>query len=59
MCGAWVCVVICCEHDIMNSGGEMWDGDGRCFELNGCVSCCRVRTVPRAMMVEVLDRWKR
>ena len=40
MRGTRVCVIICCEHDIMDSGGEMWDGDGRCFELNGCVRCC-------------------
>ena len=49
MCGAWVCIVI---------SSEMWDGNGRCFELNGCVSCCRMGTVPGAMMVEMLDGWK-
>ena len=58
MCGAWVCIVICGVDDVMNSGSEMWDGNGRCFELNGCVSCCRMGTVPGAMMVEMLDWWK-
>ena len=58
MRGAWVCVVISGVHDVMNSGGKMWDGDCRCFKLNGCMSCCGMGAVPGAMMVEVLDWWK-
>ena len=57
MCGVWVCVVICGVDDVVNSGSEVWDGDGRCFESNGCVSGCRMGAVPRAMMVIVLDGW--
>ena len=58
MRGAWVCVVISCVHDVMNSGGEMWDRNGGCFELDGCMHCRRVRAVPGAMMVKMLDWWK-
>ena len=57
MCGVWVCVVICGVDDVVNSGSEVWDGDGRCFESNGCVSGCRMGAVPRAMMLIVLDGW--
>ena len=38
MCGVWIDAVICGMHDVMDSGGEMWDGNGRCLELNGSVS---------------------
>ena len=43
---AWVCVIISRVHNVMYSGGEMWDRNGGSFELNGCVRCGRVRTVP-------------
>ena len=42
MCGVWICVVIRGMHDVMYSGGKVRDGDGRCLELNGSVSGCRM-----------------
>ena len=59
MCGVWICVVIRGMHDVMYSGGKVWDGDGRCLELNGSVSGCRMGTVPGAMMIKMLYGRKR
>ena len=59
MCGVWIGAAICSMHDVMNPGGEMWNGDGRCLELYGCVGSVGVGTVPGAMVIEVLNRWER
>ena len=44
--GVWICVAICGMHDVMDSGGKVWNGDSRCFEMCGSVGCGRVRAVP-------------
>ena len=48
MCGVWICVVIRGMHDVMYSGGKVWNGDGV-----GCGGA-----VPGAVVVKVLDRRK-
>ncbi len=44
--GVRICVAICGMHDVMDSGGQVWNGDGGCFEMYGSVGCGRVRAVP-------------
>ena len=46
--------VVCGVHDVVHSSGDMWNGDGRCLELYGCVSSGGVGTVPGAMVVKML-----
>ena len=59
MCGVRVRVVMEGVHDVMDSCGEVWNGDGRCFVPYGCVGRGGEGTVPGAMMIKVLDGWKR
>ena len=54
MCGVWINVAVCGVHDVVYSGGEVWNRDGRCFELYGSVSCSGMGAVPGAMVVKVL-----
>ena len=35
MCGVWISAAVCGVHDVVYSGGEMWNGNGRCLELYG------------------------
>ena len=58
MCGVWICVAICGVHDVMYSGGKVWNGDGGCLEMYGSVGCGGVRAVPGAVVIKVLDRRK-
>ena len=44
--GVRISVAICGVHDVMYSGGEMWNGDSRCLESYGSVCCGGVRVVP-------------
>ena len=37
MRGVWIGASVCGVHDVMYSGGEVWNGDGRCLELYGSV----------------------
>ena len=58
MCGVRVRVVMEGVHDVMDSCGEVWNGDGRCFVPYGCVGRGREGTVPGAMMIKVRNRGK-
>ena len=58
MRGVRVSVAVCCVHDVMNPGGEVWNGDGGCLAMYGSVGCGGVRAVPGAVVIEVLDRRK-
>ena len=53
--GAGVCGV----HDVVHSGGDMWNGDGRCLELYGCVGSGGVGAVPGSVVIKVLNRRER
>ena len=39
MRGVRMSATVCGVHDVVYSGGEVWNRDGRCFELYGSVSC--------------------
>ena len=39
MRGVRISATVCGVHDVVYSGGEVWNRDGRCFELYGSVSC--------------------
>ena len=58
MRGVRVCVAIKSMHDVMYSGGEVWNGDRGCFVSYSCVRCGIVGAVPRAMVVKVGNRGK-
>ena len=42
MCGVWISVAISGVHDVVYSGGEMWDGNGRRSELDSGMNGCGV-----------------
>ena len=50
---------VCGVHDVVYSGSNVGNGDGRGLKLYGCVSSGRVRTVPAAMVIKVLNGRKR
>ena len=37
MRGVRISATVSGVHDVVYSGGEVWNGDGRCFELYGSV----------------------
>ena len=51
--------VVCGMHDVVYSGGDMWNRNGRCLELYGCESGGGVGTIPGAMVIKALNGWKR
>ncbi len=46
-------------HNVVYSGGNVGNGDGRGLKLYGCVSGGRVRAIPGAMVIKVLNGRKR
>ena len=56
MSGMRIKASVCGVHDVVYSGGNVWNRNGRCLELYGSVSC---GAVPGSMVVKVLNRRKR
>ena len=59
MSGMRIKASVCGVHDVVYSGGNVWNRNGRCLELYGSVSCGGVGAVPGSMVVKVLNRRKR
>ena len=51
-------VVIGGVHDVVHSRGDVWDGNGGSGELYGCVGGGGVGTVPRSVVIMMLDGWE-
>ena len=51
-------VVIGGVHDVVHYRGDVWDGNGRSANLCGCVVGSRVGTVPRSVVIMMLDGWE-
>ena len=58
MRGMRISVAVSGVHDVVYSRSDMWYGNGRSRELNGCVCGSRVGAVPRSVVIMVLDGWK-
>ena len=59
MSGLRIRAGVCGVHDVVYSGGNVWNRDGRGLKLYGCVSGSGVRTIPGAMVIKVLNGRKR
>ena len=51
-------VIIGGVHDVVHSRGDVWDGNGRSAKLYGCVGGGGVGTVPRSVVIKMLDGWE-
>ncbi len=51
-------VIIGGVHDVVHSRGDVWDGNGGSGELYGCVGGSGVGTVPRSVVIMMLDGWE-
>ena len=51
-------VVVGGVHDVVQYCGDVWDGNGRSAKLYGCVGGNGVGTVPRSVVIMMLDGWE-
>ena len=58
VCGMRMSVAVSGVHDVMYSGGEVWNGESGCLVSYGSVCCGGVGAVPRAMVIKVGNRGK-